>query len=417
MNKYYCKNLNKSSNIVLENSVDTVMVLGEDEKLKIEGAVICKNGNADKKLLSIITVGDRVSEFTVQWHIHSPWKAKKYPNIPDSNRSRFSINNLPSFSKLSLFLVTENGEQVELMEIRPLNETLPDNEGLLDFIRNNIELLKDNKENKLWRDIIDGIPASMEDVNTLMSSVLLNCMVQSEPKQTFFQIEKISHMMDKQETDFLEFWKEISSILSPMTINSHGYKKSLKSKDSKELWKEIEKTIALLRGRLGLDIFIISGTLLGLIRDGDFIGHDDDVDLAVMLKSDTFESAGKEWNDIKCKLSEIGILVDSFNGFHAQLKGFPMSIDLFPAWIIKKHLYIFPHTFGEVDESVLYPLNEINVKGANVAAPNKPEEILALNYGDKWRHPDPSWSFDWMESFKKFDSFIQNYKMARGAKQ
>ena len=46
-------------------------------------------------------------------------------------------------------------------------------------------------------------------------------------------------------------------------------------------WRALQTALT----ELGYDSFLSYGTLLGAVRDHDFIEHDDDVDMAVVLKS------------------------------------------------------------------------------------------------------------------------------------
>jgi hypothetical protein len=89
-------------------------------------------------------------------------------------------------------------------------------------------------------------------------------------------------------------------------------------------------------------------------------------------------------------------------------------MDLFPAWLEDGRLYIWPHTFADASEADLLPLATTQQHGNELEIPQNPDRILAINYGDGWRHPDPSFRFDWVRAQQRFEQFISVVKRERG---
>ena len=92
-----------------------------------------------------------------------------------------------------------------------------------------------------------------------------------------------------------------------------------------------------------------SGTLLGVTRDKRLIEHDDDLDLALVLKANTAAAAAKEWNELTATLRDQGIIdlkkTNSPSVLKLQGTG-DLDIDLFPCWIEDGRIFVFPYSYG-----------------------------------------------------------------------
>ena len=138
--------------------------------------------------------------------------------------------------------------------------------------------------------------------------------------------------------------------------------------------------------------FICYGTLLGCIREGDFIAYDDDVDVCFLADAEGLEGAAEEFKTVVSTLREHGqkVAVDSCAQFHWGLEG--TSLDVFMAWMEGDRLYMF-NAGGEFPRTQIEPLVPHRFKGREVLIPKDPEALLELIYGPGWKIPDPS--FQW----------------------
>ncbi|MDE0588565.1 LicD family protein [Halocynthiibacter sp. C4] len=164
----------------------------------------------------------------------------------------------------------------------------------------------------------------------------------------------------------------------------------------------------------GYAAFINSGTLLGAVREQDFIAHDCDADLAVLLEGQTDSELVDSFNRLfydlhkhygtelrpraECKQPHVKVKTKS-----------GLAIDVFPAWQRNGKIYIWPHTFGELKMSDILPVKECIIKGEKFPAPANPEKMLALNYGDAWNTPDSKFKFPWEEAEIKFSDFLDAF--------
>lgn len=138
--------------------------------------------------------------------------------------------------------------------------------------------------------------------------------------------------------------------------------------------------------------FICYGTLLGCMREDDFIAYDDDVDVCFLADAEGLEAAAEEFNTVVSTLREHGqeIAVDSCAQFHWGLEG--TSLDVFMAWTEGDRLYMF-NAGGRFPRTRIEPFVQHVFKGREVLIPQAPEALLELIYGPGWKLPDPS--FQW----------------------
>ena len=176
--------------------------------------------------------------------------------------------------------------------------------------------------------------------------------------------------------------------------------------DHTPVWDTIKQHIDFLKAR-GHEVFLNSGTLLGVVRDGKLIDHDDDVDLAVVLKASSMLDAAQEWKALTTALQDGGILDEDAFDNPAIIKltriG-EVQVDLFPAWFEGDDLFVYPHTSGQLQRADLLPLKPCKITGNPI--PAEPEKMLAQNYGESWNVPNPYFKFPWPQSREIFRQFL-----------
>ncbi len=160
---------------------------------------------------------------------------------------------------------------------------------------------------------------------------------------------------------------------------------------------------------IGRDLFVAYGTLLGLVREGKLIGHDDDVDAMFMLHGETPEEAGREFLAITDALKQARqniVSVYTSGNFHWE---FPKNIllDVFGCWVGEGEItgYMFSFKGDRLD---ILPAKRQNLCGLDVLTPANPEKFLEGTYGKNWSIPDPH--FQWQPSkmvLNKMDGFAQ----------
>jgi hypothetical protein len=215
---------------------------------------------------------------------------------------------------------------------------------------------------------------------------------------------------DREKKHCEDFINAVNDYLSPTLLTNHGYidpDQTFGQVSHEVVWEAVAGHINILE-TAGLKIFLDSGPLLGLTRDGKLIDHDNDIDLGVLLESKTEATAVKLWDALADKIEKLGLLEERNGRNHGLLRLKPVAgftVDLFPAWTVKNKVFVFPHTFGELELDDVFPFAKCEITGLNI--PAKPEKMLAINYGPGWKEKDPQWKFVRPKGFDSFLSKVQ----------
>lgn len=159
-----------------------------------------------------------------------------------------------------------------------------------------------------------------------------------------------------------------------------------------------ERIRGIVKRSVGADVFVTYGALLGCIREGDFIAHDDDIDLAYLSRARNPAAVRSEFETVARALIDDGLHVKV--GQYANLVKISVSqssmpIDLFYAWV---------DDAGRLDISYGYhgPAMTVGPEGLTLVPgrigryslpiPARHDEMLQQLYGPAWRVPDQGFS-------------------------
>ncbi len=230
------------------------------------------------------------------------------------------------------------------------------------------------------------------------------------PAMTTRAIMELRELRTKQDNSaaFQAFEALFLRSLGTVRLTNHEYRQdTFGDLDHSPVWDRVGQHIQALSDR-GYPAFLNSGTLLGVVRDQRLIDHDDDIDLAVILNAQTASEAAAEWKRLAADILALGLLDHASFNDPAILKLLPIGqvqVDLFPGWIEDGQVHIFPHTSGQLSAADVLPLKSCPVTGNPI--PAQPEKMLAVNYGDTWREPDPYFKFPWTQARKTFAPFLK----------
>ena len=176
---------------------------------------------------------------------------------------------------------------------------------------------------------------------------------------------------------------------------------------SKSLDLEWQRDVSTLYARVravlaeehGLDAFLLYGSLLGAVREGGPIGHDDDLDAAYLSDLHEGPAVAHELTAVVLSLIRNGLRVEA-QATHLHITDAEdpggHRIDLFHCYFDAAGEFAIP--FGVAGTSLFTEddwegLTTTTFLGHEVLVPAAGEKLLTHIYGDDWRRPRPGFSW------------------------
>ena len=166
-----------------------------------------------------------------------------------------------------------------------------------------------------------------------------------------------------------------------------------------ELMDQVDALITCLHDKAGVPTFIAYGTLLGAVRNGQLIGHDNDLDIAYLSDHAYPVDVIREAYRIERVLLAEGWSVRRGSGARMNVRirlsdDSTRFVDVFTAHWVEGVLYIPQDTGFELARETILPLTTVELLGRQVPAPADYDTLLAATYGPGWRTPDPSFRYE-----------------------
>ena len=214
--------------------------------------------------------------------------------------------------------------------------------------------------------------------------------------------------------EFNKYGQEIINLGNYIYSNEEKVNSCLKKKESKKRQRKGDFVIteaikalydwSIIFPKNKYKWFVISGTFLGLIREGGFLKHDYDIDIGIDNESYKHnEMIRKISNSKKFYIRKIDFLKEGFfkNGKYITkakkivliklIHKSGLNIDLFIHYR-EDNLYWHGSSFHRWDNHI-FNLKEYNIHGIDVLGPENFDLYLTENYGD-WRTPVKDFHFN-----------------------
>ena len=125
------------------------------------------------------------------------------------------------------------------------------------------------------------------------------------------------------------------------------------------------------------------GSLLGYLRDGNFIDNDDDIDVLMDRKDINKLMTFLQANNYKGNKIEVGIYNKNIVQLYFKKIG---PLDIYFVDINEKHMYL-KHEKEMYDIIDIFPLKKITLYDIPIYIPNESEKIILKGYGENWINP------------------------------
>jgi len=164
------------------------------------------------------------------------------------------------------------------------------------------------------------------------------------------------------------------------------YKRTEDNKNA--LVRDMSSLTEFIKDKFNLDIYFVYGTLLGVIRENNFIEHDNDVDFAYISKQTNTTEILHEFYGL-CAILKNHDLLSKICGnghIHVYSPNKRNKFDLWTSFILNDKFSLVPLFDSTLNSSLILPLKQITFKTKNFLIPNQAENFLNATYLD-WKIP------------------------------
>ncbi len=156
-----------------------------------------------------------------------------------------------------------------------------------------------------------------------------------------------------------------------------------------------ERMNSVFESKFGYKLHFIGGTLLGYIRENDFLEHDKDMDISYFSKYTNVLDVRKEIIEIINTLIDSGEQLYFIRSDYSLVKNYFRwrvderdRIDVMPTWCQSGMIYRPTFVGYQGTKDIILPLKKEKFYGHDIYVPNQPEVKLANVYGEDWRIPN-----------------------------
>lgn len=193
--------------------------------------------------------------------------------------------------------------------------------------------------------------------------------------------------------------------LPEIKFTKHGIaKKGMLIQNVPEVIKTLEIVMADLR-EMGLKPALAYGTLLGAVREKQFIAHDDDVDILIEFNDENIclerafelkDKLMKQFSTSKYRVVSGSKTVNNLN-MHVFLKETNIMVDVFPYWSEgeKVFLHMEKMAIRGIPSFIFEGRAEVELYGKSFSGLAESEEFLRERYGEGWGISDKYHEWPW----------------------
>ncbi|MCR4666338.1 MAG: tetratricopeptide repeat protein [Desulfovibrio sp.] len=230
------------------------------------------------------------------------------------------------------------------------------------------------KRKKIWLKLANAVQNEdqySEFTSMLWASAQVSPSILDDPVLLSYQA--LAAQRCQRYSDAINIWRKVSRIKSALPLKK-------KYKIRKESARQALADLITSTRQSNLELFLISGSLLGFLREGDFLEHDTDLDTGIFAGFDQSLLKKAIYNAgcfiIMPQRSQHCLRVLHVNGIY---------IDIFTHYRDSEDYW---HSGVKVSwHNSPFALRRENFKGLEILIPDPPEKYLEENYGMDWTIP------------------------------
>lgn len=212
------------------------------------------------------------------------------------------------------------------------------------------------------------------------------------------------HVLDRPECrslarDIRKGFNENFLVEFQRAFTSHGVQRTFRYWSFDEKRAYLDQALQLLADlqELTESVCFGFGFVLGCVRNGELIPHDDDVDLIISFERTSVPTISRGLELIGQHLRQLGYEVlgdDLFNHRWVKKPGW-RTVDVFVGLREKDGVAWFPSERRPMAWDDVFPPAEVDMYGLSCPVPRNPLRYLERTYGPDWRKPDSNFNHPW----------------------
>lgn len=138
------------------------------------------------------------------------------------------------------------------------------------------------------------------------------------------------------------------------------------------------------------------GSVLAIMRDNDFVPHDDDMDILVAFPLDSVKRYTKALEILNNAFEPGGLRAHGNYLSHRNVnKNNGKCVDVFVGFIEDDRVSWYPSRRGNLGVTDVFPAKKVGFLGVQCEIPANPVAYLEATYGAAWKTPISNWNHPW----------------------